>query len=152
MYKEVNGDLIELALAGNFDVIVHGCNCMCTQGAGIAKQMVKAFGTNMFPLEKKIYEGDINKLGQIDYWKPLKDSELYVVNAYTQFDYKKDKINFDYSAFILILKKLNHIFKGKHIGMPRIGAGLAGGDWGIIKQMLNIYLKDVDITIVNYNK
>ena len=33
----VRGDLIKLALAGKFDVIIHGCNCMRAMGAGIAK-------------------------------------------------------------------------------------------------------------------
>ena len=26
-YEEIQGDLIKLALEGNFDVIAHGCNC-----------------------------------------------------------------------------------------------------------------------------
>lgn len=26
-YQEIDGDLIQLALEGNFDVIAHGCNC-----------------------------------------------------------------------------------------------------------------------------
>jgi O-acetyl-ADP-ribose deacetylase (regulator of RNase III) len=39
MIKYVDGDLIKLALKGEFDVIVHGCNCFCQMGAGIAPQM-----------------------------------------------------------------------------------------------------------------
>ena len=35
-YKEIEGNLISLALAGNFDVIAHGCNCFCTMQSGIA--------------------------------------------------------------------------------------------------------------------
>lgn len=35
--KERDGDLIQLALAKEFDLIVHGCNCYCTMDAGIAK-------------------------------------------------------------------------------------------------------------------
>ena len=35
--KDIEGDLLLLALAGHFDVIVHGCNCQCTMGAGVAK-------------------------------------------------------------------------------------------------------------------
>jgi len=31
----IPGDLIALAKAGEFEVIVHGCNCFCTIGAGI---------------------------------------------------------------------------------------------------------------------
>lgn len=78
-YKEVEGDLIKLALNGDFDVISHGCNCFCNMQAGIAPLMAKAFGCDTFQLERLTYEnewgdkiptnhkGDINKLGQIDY-------------------------------------------------------------------------------------
>lgn len=34
--KTIKGDLIQLALANEFDVIIHGCNCFCTMGKGIA--------------------------------------------------------------------------------------------------------------------
>ena len=38
-----SGDLIALAKAGEFDVIVHGCNCQCAMDAGIAKQIKAEF-------------------------------------------------------------------------------------------------------------
>ena len=41
--KEVAGDLIQLANDGKFDVIVHGCNCQCMMGGGIARQIRQAF-------------------------------------------------------------------------------------------------------------
>lgn len=31
-YQEVDGDLIELAKKGEFDVIAHGCNCRIRTG------------------------------------------------------------------------------------------------------------------------
>lgn len=164
MYKEINGDLIELALMGEFDVIAHGCNCFCTMGAGIAVLMREQFSCNMFPLEDKRYKGDINKLGQID-WKvfPVIDSELferkplYIVNAYTQYHYGYKHITdsdkpLNYEALTLCMKKINHTFPGKHIGLPKIGATLAGGDWAIIKQIIIKELKDCDVTVVLYNK
>ena len=43
--KEVTGDLVKLAKNGEFDVIVHGCNCECIMGGGIAKQIRQAFPT-----------------------------------------------------------------------------------------------------------
>lgn len=39
----IKGDLIKLALDGRFDVIVHGCNCQCAMGAGIAKSIKETF-------------------------------------------------------------------------------------------------------------
>jgi O-acetyl-ADP-ribose deacetylase (regulator of RNase III) len=32
----IPGDLLRLALDGRFDVIVHGCDCQCQMGKGIA--------------------------------------------------------------------------------------------------------------------
>lgn len=67
MVETIKGDLIQLALAGKFDVIAHGCNCFCKQTSGIAKEMVANFQTDKFYKETtSIYEGDHNKLGTID--------------------------------------------------------------------------------------
>lgn len=160
-YREIDGDLVKLALQGRFDVVAHGCNCQCVMGAGIAPQMAKAFGVHRYPLERPEYKGDINKLGQIQYSRTLTnkpeddDKFLYVVNAYTQFNYGKnhadgDKKPVDYDAITMVMRKMNHIFKGSHIGLPKIGAGLAGGDWRIISGIIERELKDCNVTIVNY--
>jgi hypothetical protein len=108
MYKEIKGDLIELALKGEFDVIAHGCNCFCTMGAGIAVAMKNTFGCDRFELEKEEYKGNIDKLGTIQYrnrivntstgqvsitsFAPIKFPSVYVtiVNAYTQYHYGKN--------------------------------------------------------------
>jgi O-acetyl-ADP-ribose deacetylase (regulator of RNase III) len=41
--KTINGNLIKHALEGKFDVVIHGCNCSCTMGAGIAKSIKDQF-------------------------------------------------------------------------------------------------------------
>ena len=169
-YIEIEGDIIDLAKNNSFDVIVQGNNCFCTQGAGLAPQMVEAFGTDRFVMEHINFKGDINKLGIIDIegrykenWKTKstpqmgRNYDLYVVNAYTQYNFGLNHINgilkpLDYEALTLCLRKINKIFKGKHIGLPQIGAGLAGGDWERIKQIIQTELKDCDTTIVIYNK
>ena len=156
-YREIEGDLIRLAVWGEFDVISHGCNCYCHMGAGIAPQMARAFGADMFPKEKKKFKADINKLGQIDYRKlPLAgDKSLIVVNSYTQFGHGKNHEDgvskpLDYIALIMCMKKINHLFKGKKIGLPMIGCGLAGGDWNRVKFIIKKELKDCDVTVVIY--
>jgi len=174
-YQEVEGDLIKLAKQGRFDVIVHGCNCFCVMGAGIAPQMAEAFACDTFKLEHRDYLGDINKLGQIDYETDyLQDAEgfttpkkLTVVNAYTQFN---GGCNLDYEALILCMRKINHVFKGMTIGLPQIGCGIAGGVWDenslseddyyawnrgtrdfkFVKYTIQQELKDCNITIVKY--
>jgi len=159
LYNEIEGDLIKLALEGKFDVITHGCNCFCTMGAGIAPQMAKAFGVDKLFLEAPIYKGDINRLGLIDYFeRPTKlenGNELVVINSYTQYGFGANHeggtdVPLDYSALALCLKKINHIFKGNHIGLPQIGCGLAGGDWVRVKALIQTCLKDCTVTVVIY--
>lgn len=159
MYKEIEGDLIKLAKEGAFDVITHGCNCMCNMGAGIAPQMAKAFKCDVFPKEGPEYKGDINKLGTIDYLQiPIGHGlGLTVVNSYTQYHYGRNHSDgvsrpIDYEALTMCMRKMNHVFKGKHVGLPKIGAGLAGGDWNRIKQIIQDELKDCDVTVVIYKK
>ncbi len=41
--KRLHGDLLEYAKNETFDVIIHGCNCFCTMGAGIAKGIKTQF-------------------------------------------------------------------------------------------------------------
>lgn len=168
MYREINGDLIKLANSCNFDVITHGCNCWCNMGAGIAVPMKKTFGCDTFPLESLGYRGVVNKLGQIDYktlykedgrWVKYPDEngkwsahKMTVINSYTQFYYGKKNNPFDYEAFTLCMRKINILFGGKSIGLPQIGAGLAGGDWDRIKRIIREELYNLDVTVVIYNK
>lgn len=159
MYKEIVGNLITLAKQGEFDVIAHGCNCFCTMGAGIAPQMAMAFYCDEFPLEGDEWSGDINKLGQIDWEEFLidEDKELIVVNAYTQYGFGRNHKNgtiapVDYEAITLCMRKMNHVFQGKHIGLPQIGAGLAGGDWERIKNIIQTELYNCDVTVVIFDQ
>ena len=161
--KEIYGNLITLSKEGHFDVITHGCNCFCTMGAGIAPQMASAFGCDNFPMENIKYRGHINKLGTIDYeifylgHKTDGPLNLIIVNSYTQYNYGKnhadgDKTPVDYDAITLCMRKINHNFKGKTIGLPKIGAGLAGGNWFVIEEIIKEELKNMDVTIVKFDK
>jgi O-acetyl-ADP-ribose deacetylase (regulator of RNase III) len=42
-------------------------------------------------------------------------------------------------------------FAGKRIGYPKIGAGLAGGDWSIIEEIIDRELEGEDHTLVYLN-
>lgn len=164
-YNEIEGDLIDEARDENFDVIMHGCNCFCTMGAGIAPIMAENFGCDKYRLESSKYKGSILKLGQIDYegkmlldgeiHSPLQDQtpNLYVVNAYTQYGFAtKGALALSYPALALCLIKINHLFKGKRIGLPQIGCGLAGGDWNQVKHMIQTILVDCDTTVVIFDR
>ena len=85
------------------------------------------------------------------------EHELTVVNAYTQYYYGRNPDEgilrpIDYEALTLCLRKMNMVFKGKKIGLPMIGAGLAGGDWDHIKYLIQKELRDCQVTVVIYKK
>ena len=82
--KITKGDLIKLALDGEFDVIVHGCNCFCTMGAGIAKQIKNSFPI-AYAADLETNKGDRSKLGTCSV---AVVNDLTVVNAYTQYSWK----------------------------------------------------------------
>jgi len=147
--QERQGDLIALAKAGEFDVIVHGCNCFCTMGAGIAKAIREAF-PSAWAADRATAKGDPAKLGTISIGAhTLPDGEtLFIVNAYTQFWYGRQHLQVDYDALRKAMIHVRTRFPKARIGMPRIGAGLGGGDWSRIRRIIQDVFAGQEITIV----
>lgn len=151
----IQGDLIKLALKGNFDVIGHGCNCFNTMGAGIAPQIAKAF-PDAYKADQLSEIGDYNKLGNytIGCHEILPGEVIAVLNLYTQYYYRrpspKSSIPLDYDALRLCLRKVNMEFNGYHIGLPWIGCGLAGGNQERVQNIIEEELTHMVVTIVEY--
>ncbi len=144
--KIVRGDLLDLAEAGEFDAIVHGCNCMCVMGAGIAKQIKQRF--------PEAYETDReggpseNKLGlYTETFIRRHDSSFWIVNAYTQL---RPGSQASEHAIRRVFQDLRQRYQGKRIGYPRIGTGLGGGDWNSISKIIDVELYSMDHTLVEY--
>lgn len=152
--KEIEGDLIKLAREGQFNLIIQGCNCFNRMGKGLAKQVALEI-PDAVRVDNLTIPGDINKLGNFtigiinDYNnKPI--SLIY--NCYTQYTHDASTKPFDYDALTLCLRKINFNNKGKNIGVPLIGSGLAGGNWFLIEEIIEDELKDMEVTIVHFKK
>lgn len=144
-----SGDLIALAKAGEFDVIVHGCNCQCAMDAGIAKQIKAEFPA--------AYAADCampksaEKLGQISTAQiDCNGHALTVVNAYTQAHWRGSGVLADYDAIRLAMRRIKTQFSGRRIAYPKIGAGLARGDWARIARIIDEELAGETHTLVLY--
>jgi O-acetyl-ADP-ribose deacetylase (regulator of RNase III) len=147
MIRYITGDLVKDA--EQFDVIAHCANCYCTMGAGIAPQ-IKAKFPEAYAADCATKKGDLNKLGTISYTETTKP---IVVNLYGQFDYtgrRSGNMDLNYDAIRSAIKLMKEKFSGKTFGMPKIGAGLAGGDWSIIEKIIEEEMRGEYVTIVNW--
>ena len=88
-----------------------------------------------------------------------KSHSLVVVNAYTQHHWKhgiggnkkgERRRCVDYDAVRSVFKKVKRNFSGKRIGYPMIGAGLAGGCWEILSDIIETELNGENHTLVKY--
>jgi O-acetyl-ADP-ribose deacetylase (regulator of RNase III) len=148
--KTIQGDLLVLAEAGVFEVIAHGCNCFCTMGGGIARG-VRAKFPAAYEADCATPQGDRSKLGTCTFAEcPTAAGSVVVVNAYTQFDYSGRGVKVDYGAVRSCMAWIRTHYAGKSIGLPKIGAGLAGGDWSRIEAIIREELAGEDVTIVEF--
>lgn len=144
--KYIDGDILNAE--DMFDVIAHGCNCFCNFGAGLDKG-VKYIYPEAYKADLATLKGDKKKLGSCSYHDY---NGFTVINAYTQYFYGGKKTNADYKAIRKCMKWIKNGYSGKRIGLPKIGAGLAKGDWNTIEKIILEELKDEDVTIVNLKK
>lgn len=155
--KVIKGDLISLAKQGQFNVIIHGCNCFCTMGAGIAAQIKKVF-PKAYEADLTTRKGDKDKLGGYSIGREIVGNsffhdELVIVNAYTQFNWaRQNDAPVDYDAISSVLSKVDKSFPHPktRFGLPRIGCGLAGGDWEKVEDIILDKLGHRDTTVVVY--
>jgi len=148
--KNARGDLLALAKNGTFDVIAHGCNCFNGMGNGIAGQ-IKAQFPAAHAADMATKKGDKAKLGTCTTATIMVDDDrsFTIVNAYTQYTWsKKGQRVADYDAIRACMRWMKTNYAGKRIGIPKIGAGLAGGEWSTIKAIVEEELAGEDVTLV----
>jgi O-acetyl-ADP-ribose deacetylase (regulator of RNase III) len=148
--NRIRGDLLKLAHIGKFDVIVHGANCFCTMGSGIARQIREQF-PDAYAADRYTQPGDYNKLGNYTQARCTNAAgrAVSVINAYTQYNYNRPGEHqdlFEYLSFALILQKLAREYPQAHFGFPLIGQGLAGGDAAVITKMLDDFAQRLNET------
>jgi O-acetyl-ADP-ribose deacetylase (regulator of RNase III) len=151
----IQGDLISFAEAvektndDNQIAVVHGCNCFCTMGSGLAKQIRDRYPA-AYEADQKTKKGDRSKLGTYSHAK-ISDS-LVVINAYTQYNYGRDinTVYVDYESVGEVFAKIAQDFPNHALLIPKIGAGLANGDWEILEDQICDHASP-ELYVVEYN-
>ncbi len=143
MIKYIVGDVLE----SNANVIAHGVNCVGGFGSGVAGQIA-----NKYPLVRDYYLDQFEnigwKLGDVQY-VPLAQDKLFANCATQKEYYPRDKRNCDYEAVAKVMEELNRFCRLNKftLAIPKIGAGLAGGDWVIIETIINRTFGDQEVLV-----
>lgn len=126
----ITGDL----LLTDVKHIIHGCNSRGVMGSGVAKAI-----RDKYPQAYRDYNDKYNsyglELGTIVV--SVQDDGKVIHNAITQQDYGRDKDRV-YVSYWAIANAFRHIESWgiKEIALPKIGAGLANGDWNVIEAII----------------
>lgn len=131
----------------DFDYILQGCNCFNAMGGGFA-YMVSRLYPAAVEADNMTIRGDKTKLGTYTIGGPI-------INGYCQYtpggpDYDTTQKRYEWIQTLFL--NINKDFKGKNIAIPKIGAGIAGGDWHIISHIISKSCPDVDITVFLWDR
>jgi O-acetyl-ADP-ribose deacetylase (regulator of RNase III) len=141
-------------------IIAHGVNCQGVMGSGVALAIKQKY-PNVFDSYKIFVthysDCKVDCLGMVQTLQPIpKDLSasteplLLVANLFTQLNYGKDKQRYvDYEAVATCFEKLynrNKTMYNLPLHIPKIGAGLGGGDWNVISAIIESVYKD-DVTV-----
>ena len=134
--------------------IAHGVNCMGVMGAGVAKGIRMKFPKvyaeyvaccDRFKADPKALLGSILMVAE---------GKKVIINCFTQVGMGADQRHVDYDAVRACMKEINEAASERsddmdsiydqiesddgivRIAMPKIGAGLGGGDWAIIEKII----------------
>lgn len=145
MIKTIKGDLYNLTTDGAFDVVIIPCNCFCDQKSLIAKKLYEKY-PEIRKADLRTVIGDVYKLGTYTSVE-IKSLRTRIFNLYVQYEIGPGK--FEHAAFGLGIRNIGASLSGDEvIGMPLIGAGLAGGNWKAIEGIIKIELSTFDVNII----
>nr|WP_106781367.1 macro domain-containing protein [Lysinibacillus timonensis] len=124
-------------------LIIHVVNILGLWGKGFVLSLSK-----QFPYAKKEYikwskDKETFRLGEVQFVSVGQQKPIFIANMLAQNgvrkNYKDTTTYIDYDALRLCLKKVARfsLINRLSIQMPKIGSGLAGGDWKEIEKIIN---------------
>lgn len=143
--------------ATHLNAIAHGVNCQGVMGAGIALEVKRRY-----PEAYNGYVRYLNRYDPIQYtaigtMHPYRvpGSNLHILNCFTQVDTAKRRgeVAISYQAIFTsfsvagVYCKENGI---EELAIPQVGAGLGGGNWKIIYQLIANTLALYGVTPIVY--
>lgn len=119
--------------------ILHGVNCQGVMGSGVAKA-IRAKYPSAYAVYKVWEDQNGLELGGVTFAEQADGKTIF--NGLTQNFYGRDgKCYVDYTAIREVIEAIDD-YAAKHVeympsvAMPKIGAGLGGGDWNFISTII----------------
>ena len=122
-------------------VIAHGVNCQGVMGSGVAKAIREKYPDVYRKYQKDVeswkegFGATFGQLGRVQFIGV--SQKLVVANCFTQDFFGTLKRHVDYEAVAKCFYELNkrRDWYGQ-LNIPKIGAGLGGGDWSVIESII----------------
>ena len=117
--KIKHADILKDLDASTPTVVLHGCNCLHTMGAGIAKYLSSKYPL-ILAIDKQTKFADREKLGTVSIAGIT--GFFHIVNCYTQFDYRRrsNAPPVDYNAIDRCLENIAFLYPDWEIRSPKI--------------------------------
>lgn len=150
----VKGNLVRMALnareMGQPFIMAHGCNCHTLMRSGIAGEISRAF-PEVPARDKLFHDTCIETFGTNQYMLgniyAVSFGNVGIINAYTQYHPGKDV---RYDAIEQAFERIEKLGLSC-VYIPLIGAGIAGGDWEVIKGIINDACVNTPIIVVEWD-
>ena len=141
------GDILSV----NEGIIVQGCNAQGVMGSGLAKAIREKYPEVYEEYAREFQNVMTDRkalLGSAQSVQIRSKKNLYIVNGITQEFYGKDgKKYVSYAAIQAVFAQVAIMAKSKRLEVhyPLIGAGLGGGDWAVISEIIDHIFLDSGI-------
>ena len=144
-FTYISDDMLDYC--NSLDIICHGCNTKNIMGAGLALQ-IKTRYPGAFEADREAFNTGKAVLGSYSVFS-FKDTntsrQKHIVNMYIQDRLASNGSRaLNYEAIYKCFEKLYDDIKKSEqenfkIGIPKIGCGLAGGNWDIVQLMIEYF-------------
>lgn len=131
----------------HLNAIAHGVNCQGVMGAGIALEVKRRY-PDLFEKYKKMcleYKDEYSTITEFPFgtMQPYRvpNTNLHILNCFTQHDTAKRRgeVAISYQAIFTSFSVAGAYCKEngiEELAIPQVGAGLGGGNWKIIYQLI----------------
>jgi hypothetical protein len=158
MLKEVFGDCLtfEHRDPSKTAIVIHCCNNLGAWGSGFVIALNERFGTE----PRKIYKENSLELGDVSlYYNEKENIGVYNIigqdGVVSRDNPKPIRYDAIYDGCERVLKDANEKFGNRwEIHMPKMGSGLAQGNWSVIRTIVEqVFSKHgIDVWVYNFEQ